>query len=459
MTRGGSSVVLADRAGIVPLQEGDPVADTVGRLWNLDLLQHPDVEERARWLLLDTLACAAAGLQESELVRFETLLAELMPGDIRWPGGKLGLSVPGAATLGAVAACWHEACEGLALAHGRPGLHVIPVALALGAARKARLGEVLDAIVVGYEIGARAGIAMRIRPGLHVDGTWGLLGATAAAARMRGLGSGHAVAALAIASCQIPSSLYLPVSMGNTARNTYAAHAAAQGIFFAEAAAAGVTAPMNVFTHAAAHLAAMPVSPDTWSWPVMEDFLILQGYLKPFAAVRHAHYGAEAAHRWRQNIHAASTTIREATLETYPEALAYCGNRAPETPIQAQFSLSYAVACILSGHELTASAYSDAVLADPESRRIESLLNVRVSSELSGRGARLTVLSDAGRHTIRVDKVLGDPDQPFTCNDVRDKANGLLAPMLGEPAATRLIEAILFGDRRVTLPQLLALGL
>jgi len=173
----------------------------------------------------------------------------------------------------------------------------------------------------------------------------------------------------------------------------------------------------------------------------------------------HAHYGAEAAHRWRQNIHAASTTIREVTLETYPEALAYCGNRAPETPIQAQFSLSYAVACILSGHELTASAYSDAVLADPESRRIESLLNVRVSSELSGRGARLTVLSDAGRHTIRVDKVLGDPDQPFTCNDVRDKANGLLAPMLGEPAATRLIEAILFGDRRVTLPQLLALGL
>ena len=74
--------------------------------------------------------------------------------------------------------CWDEACEGLARAHGRPGLHAIPPALALGIANRETLREVLTGAVRGYEMAARLGERMRIQPGMHVDGTWGTFGAT-----------------------------------------------------------------------------------------------------------------------------------------------------------------------------------------------------------------------------------------------------------------------------------------
>lgn len=418
------------------------VETTLRRLWRLDLGSHPDVEERVRWLLLDTLACAAAGLDEPEVLQLEATLSHRLPGRVRWPGGRHDLSVTASAAIGAMAACWHESCEGLAIAHGRPGLHSVPVGVALGLAEGATLGAALTAIVVGYELGARAGMAMRIRPGLHVDGTWGLLGATSAAAHLLGLDEERALAALAAAACQIPSSLYLPVSTGNTARNTYASHAVTQGVFLAEAAGAGVTAPIGAFAHAAAHLAARPLVPGTWNWPDTEDFLILQGYLKPFAAVRHTHYGAEAARRWSSRSDHSSANIEKLTLDTYSEALTYCGNRDPQTPIQAQFSLSYAVACVLSGHPLTAKAYSPEVMADREMRRLEALVEVRVTEEFAGRGARLTVQHGGRRDVIEVDQVLGDPGMPFTRTEVRTKADELLRARLGDQGAARLVDAV-----------------
>src|SRR5687768_1348577 len=118
--------------------------ETLAWLAKLDIAAEPKVLERARLLLLDTIACAVVGFAEpepQELAR--TLAVSGMTG--RWPGAP-GLDMVPAAFAAAVAACWHEACEGLARAHGRPGLHAVPVAVSLGLARGATFGDVLKAI-------------------------------------------------------------------------------------------------------------------------------------------------------------------------------------------------------------------------------------------------------------------------------------------------------------------------
>ena len=67
-------------------------------------------------------------------------------------------------------------------------------------------------------------------------------------------------------------------------------------------------------------------------------WLIEEGYLKPFAAVRHVHYGAAAALEWRRRMAGevggvAAGTIEAITLSIYEEGRTYCGNRAPVTAI------------------------------------------------------------------------------------------------------------------------------
>lgn len=430
-----------------PTQASEPVpgidvAGTLAWLQQLNLSEQPAVERRARWLLLDTLACITAGFAYDEPATYARRLAGHMPGSVTWPGIEVALAPVPAAAVATMAACWHEACEGLARAHGRPGLHAVPVAAALGAQRNASLRQILEAIVWGYEIGGRAGEAMRIRQGLHVDGTWGTLAAVAAAARMLDLDAAQCLEALATAACQLPVSLYAPVRAGKSARNTYAAHAVSQGIFLAEAAAAGIRAPLDVFEEAALQLGTGSVPAEGWLWCPPGEFLILQGYLKPYAAVRHTHYAASAACQWHAAHAGQAGRIRRLVLTTYAEAATYCGLRAPAVPIQAQFSLSYAAAHALLHGSLGTSAYAPAVLSDPELQRLEALVELRIDERV-GRGATLQVDTDTDVTTFTVDSVLGDPGQPFDEAAVREKALTYLTTRLNKEDALRLIEHVL----------------
>src|SRR5205085_877745 len=118
-------------------------------------------------------------------------------------------------------------------------------AVALALARPASLGDVLRALVAGYEIGGRLGEVFRIKPGMHVDGTWGTFAAVAAAAKLRGLGAPAVLDALHGAACQLPFSLYRPIAAGHVTRNGYLGHAAALALFVTATAAGGMTAPAD----------------------------------------------------------------------------------------------------------------------------------------------------------------------------------------------------------------------
>src|SRR6185369_17044434 len=114
----------------------------------------------------------------------------------------------------------------------------------LSATHDVSLGDLLVALVTGYEIGARAGEAWRIPPGWHVDGSWHSLGVAAAVARLTA--GPHAIQpAIEAAACQIPASLYLPIAAGSVLRNTYPAHAVLLGMLSASAAAAGFEMPQG----------------------------------------------------------------------------------------------------------------------------------------------------------------------------------------------------------------------
>jgi 2-methylcitrate dehydratase PrpD len=248
--------------------------------------------------------------------------------------------------------------------------------------------------------------------------------------------------AIEAAACQIPASLYLPITVGSSVRNTYVSHAVLLGMLSAAAAEAGFDMPRGALEESrrrvlqAADLA--QVTP-------AGEWTICDGYLKPFAGVRHTHYGVEAALRIRKHPEFSLDKVRLITLQTYEEATRYCGNRAPRSAIQAQFSLSYAIAAALALGDLGPEAYAD-LGPDTAIARLEKLVVVGVDPHRVGRGATLTVDIGTNTHSESVDKVAGDPTWPMSAEEVVTKFSRYAEPTLGVQCARELTAFFWDGD-------------
>lgn len=415
----------------------DDLLDVVAPLGDRGRALPLDVETRARWLVLDTLGCAIAG-SRSSTVRSWLDRHGLSDDPYGTPAdGRSGADVGPAIAL-AMGACWDEACEGHAGAHGRPGI------AALGAIWPSvplmSVGDLLRAVVVGYEVGARMGAALRIAPGMHVDANWPSLGAAAAAACALGLDPPEIVGAVGIAACQLPVSLYRPVETGDTARNTYLGHAALLGLMAAQSSAVGISAPRDaVETYArVAHGRPAVAMPDGAG-----SSEILNGYFKEYAAVRHVHYAARAAAELRVDVELED--IRSIELWTYPEAIQYCGIRDPHAPLQAQFSLSFGVAAMLRFGRLDPAVYRDPEFDDPLLRSLEAKVVIHDEPGWAGRrAARLRLTRDDGQTSeTSTFAVRGDASMPWSEATLTDKFLAYCAGSLAEERARSVADHLL----------------
>ncbi|MBA2965347.1 MULTISPECIES: MmgE/PrpD family protein [Ramlibacter] len=385
-----------------------PALDAVGEwLWPAARELPPAVVARTRRLWLDTAACAFAGLRAAELTRWLALQAEGDAGRVPLPGLATPLSASAAATAFAVGACWDEACEGVALAHGRPGVPVVAALWAQLAVHDATWDQLWRATAVGYEIGARLGARLRIKPGMHVDGVWSAFGAAAAVVFLRGGDWACARRAIEACAAQLPFSLYRPIRQGATIRNLYLGHSAWLGLQAAQAALSDWTMPAGCLDDVLA------LALDGGQGAVLPgpgDWLVLQSYWKPFAAVRHVHYGAQASLRLRAAL-PAGVVPDEMRLTVYPEALQYCPNRAPATAIAAQFSLTWGLAAAWIHGALSPAEFRGDRFADERVRRLEQRIVVEVDAQAfppPARGARLFVRLGDRSWTVEQGAVTGD---------------------------------------------------
>jgi len=385
---------------------------------------------RAQRLWLDTVSCACSGIRPEEPARWIAAQARGDAGAVPLPGSAVHLSAAAACSSFAVAACWDEACEGLALAHGRPGVPVVAALWPELAGGRHSWQAVLRATAAGYEVAARLGARLRIRPGMHVDGVWSALGAAAALVHLRGGNWHEAQRALEACAIQLPFSLYRPVRDGANARNLYLGHSSWLGRQAAEAVLAGFSTPTGAIDEFAG-LALAPQPAGEWIAP--GAWLLLQSYWKPFAAARHVHYGAQAALQLRAQLPDLDA-VEAIRLTAYPEALQYCGIRAPQTSLAAQFSLSFGVAAALVHGDLSPAEFHPPRFHDPVLRRLEALVELVPDAQAvpgTTRGARLQVRAGAREWQVAQGPVAGDAGQEPTPDQVMHK----FARYTGEDAA------------------------
>ena len=414
-------------------------------------------------MLIDTLSCVFEGRNAPEVKSLEMSLGHDHAGIFRFPGGPR-LSSWSCATLASMASTWSEACEGLPYAHGRPGLSIVGALLPLAVERNATLGEVLRALSLGYEVGARCGGWLRIRPGMHVDGNWPGLGVAVAVSHLLKLSTAQTITALNIAACQLPASLYLPIKTGHNARNTYLSHSALLGLMSAYSAQAGITAPREALLEYAEHHAVhdgLPVPDETHAF--IED-----AYFKPFASARHVHYGVEAALKVRlamgasnglssgAEIDALMEAIESIVLKVYPEAATYAGNRDPQATITGQFSLSLGVASALRFGHMDPKIYDPEFFFDPGLRRLERMVEIEVDPEIASSGQRQAVLCVKTKNTSfqeKIEHLMGDPLLPMSELEVQDKFTKYSSGCVTKDGAARFIQALMHGSAELNFAE------
>lgn len=409
-----------------------------------------EVQRETRTCLLDTLGIALAGtrLPIAAIVR-RFVARHLAVGEGR--GARTirdgrRVSVPGAALAGAAIVDGFDGHDGHALCKGHAGVTVIPAALAFAdALALTDWDEFLTLVLLGYEIGTRAGIALHATsPTLHSSGAWNALAAAAIGSRVLCLSHDRTAHALGIAEYYGPRSRLMRIIEHPTMVKDGSTMGAFAGVSAAYLAEEGFTgAPADTID-----LEASAGNPSLWR-DLGSRWRILEQYRKPDPVCRWTQPAAEAVFSLRRRYPAMThADVADVEVETFHEA-ASLSCREPAETDAAQYSLPFVVAAALVHGRLTVAEIAGEGLGDEAVLRLSRAVKLVERSEFSARfpaerwgNVRLTLrdgtILDSGPHTTR-----GDPATPLSMEALSVKFRTNAAAALDERAVQRIADQVM----------------
>jgi 2-methylcitrate dehydratase PrpD len=298
--------------------------------------------------------------------------------------------------------------------------------------------EFLTCLVLGYEVGTRAGIALHASvPDYHCSGAWNALGAAAIGARLLGLDTTATRHAFGIAEYFGPRGQILRVCDHPTMLKDgsgWGAHTGASAVLLAQAG----------FTGAPALTLESAVVQDAWSdlgtrWRIREQ------YFKPYPVCRWAQPAIEAALALRRAHALAADDIARVRIESFAEAVAL-GSQCmrPRTTDEAQYSITYPVATALVAGTMDTAALAPAALADPVVEALLARIELVEAPELSRRFpaerfARVRITLRDGRVFASRDAVArGSAENPLDDAELQRKFCAYAEPALGAERTARV---------------------
>jgi 2-methylcitrate dehydratase PrpD len=419
----------------------------------------PEVVECAKEHILDALGVGIAGASLPGSDRLHAAVLGLGAAEeasvLGFPGR---LPAPSAALLNGtfVHSLEYDDTHTASIVHGSS----VIVAAALAAAEKhnASGADFVRAVVIGWEIMIRMGLAAPgafQRRGFQVTSVGGPFIAALLATLLARRPADEAVHAMGIAGSQA-GGVFEFLSEGATVKSMHPGWAAHAGLAAAQLAAGGMTGPSTIFegTHGFYRVyagdadapARLAESLDTLG----ARWLILDASLKGHPCCHYIHPFLECAERLRAS---AIGVERIGSIECdVPEeqAMLICDpwerKLAPASGYDAKFSLPYVLAMLLCEGRVGVDTF-----AGPANHRGALELAKRISWKAwKGSGfpqrfaAKLRVKLKDGRSIEEsVSQVRGSPERPFSRSEIVEKFDANAALRLGEEGARVLRQSVL----------------
>ena len=414
--------------------------------------QLPDgVIQKAKECFTDFMGVALRG---SETESGEAVKNIIRPGDESTVIGQ-GRSTPMEAGLAnGIFAHSMDLDDGHRLAMLHPGACVIPASLSLCEAENRTGKELIESIVVGYQVAIALG--MMVNPGhrsrgFHSTGTCGTLGAAAAACKAMDLSETQITNALGLAGTQAAGLLESDHS-GSMGKHLHTGRAAQSGILSALLARNGFTGAETILEGDEGFLKAMAdvdpnamtdidpnamtdidpnamtdidpytmahVHPHETDLP-MENYHISDVYFKIYPVCRHLHSSIDALLEIVEEEHPELGEIEKITVNTYKIAAEHDDYHPTSTEALRQ-SLPVSMAVALLNHyqetgDLIEFSYSprNKEGINDISGKIQIKTNDTLDKEYpKSRPSEVSISTQKGVYKRRVDLPYGEPENPL----------------------------------------------
>ncbi len=413
-----------------------------------------DLEEStvtaAKNVVLDTIGAILAGSRLSENAGFANMVLGMGNGGNATLLGHAGATQPMmAALVNATAGVSLEMDEGSRLGGGHPSIHVTPGAIAMAEERKCTGAELLESVIVGYEVTSRIGSGTIVKDEVHSHGTWGTAGTAAATARILGLNAQETRSAISMAASMSPANTWTPCLEGATVRNLYPGRSGFQGILAAQLVQCGFTAlqdgPSDLYQSLLGAGFDTEAVVSGLGYP--GAYRIQNNYFKFHACCLYNHPALDAVESLLRQEEFTATDVSRVQIEAPPLALTMA-DPEPDNMLAAKFSIPYAVAALLVRGNANVTAFYPDQISNPHIRELAGVVEVAADSEMSLRrydypSARVAVsLKDGRRLEQSVTAQKGDYRNPVTQDELLSKFRFLATETLGESRTSQVIDAV-----------------
>ncbi|MEM5461070.1 MmgE/PrpD family protein [Paraburkholderia phytofirmans] len=410
---------------------GSPTVSTVNVLARyvraLKTTDIPDVsKQRAAMAILDTLACAAAGLDVPSVAAARDATMKLFgKGEVPiWFDGRR-TTAAGAIFANSSAAAVLDMDDGHNEARGHPAAAIIPAVLALALEIGASADDVLSAIVIGYEIGIRikSGRGDHGQKGAHGQtGVWTGFGVAAATGWLLKLSEEQLANSLALAGVYSPNLIA-------TAYTTELGADVKEGI--------PLSAVSGYSSMTLASLGHVGFGDTLDHFPFYDSERILKdlgdsemkidsNYFKPYATCRHFHGAMKAVENLIEKYKIKVDEIKAIKVYVYEYALRLSNKKRPENLTDIQYSIPYGVAvmAILGADALM--PIEESLLGRTDVGALADKVEIVPDPELSARFPefvlnRVDIVTAGGTYSSPAARPPCDADNPMSMEELEHK--------------------------------------
>ncbi|MFN8556194.1 MAG: MmgE/PrpD family protein [Dehalococcoidia bacterium] len=423
----------------------------------------PAAVDAAKWILLDTLGGMLASSTLPETRKFADMAARRGRDGVATLVGFADKADPlFAAMLNATSACSFETDEGNRLGGGHPAIHVLPPSLAEAEARGATGRQLIETIVVSYEVMSRLASGSPARWPIHSHGTHGSPGAAAAVAHLRGYDATDMRRVLNLATCMSPATTWQVCFEGGTVRNIFPAESCFLGMMAVDLDACGYTsaadAPPNVFGEI--------MGDGTYDTErVVRDlgsqWRVTTNYFKLHASCAITHPPLDATYNILDRRPVAPDEIASIEVIASPVS-GYLAYDDPENMLSAKFSIPYSIAAAVVLRRTDIDAFRGPSLDDPRIRDLARRVTVTPDPDVTwrdhkGRNTAVMMKLRSGETlSSETEFVRGDAMNPVDRSVLLEKFRYLAGQRLNESAVQAVIDAVMAIEGAADLSRLRA---
>lgn len=425
---------------------------TFDRISNFVLAQSPDgipdsALDTAALMTLDTLGIvAASGPMEAGVIGRETAALLYGSSDPSFSARMLfdgrTVSLAGAAYAAATQTDNLDGHDGYNPTKGHIGVVAIPTLAILGQHLPDLSGpDALAAVVTGYEIAGRAGLALHASVSdYHTSGAWNALGVVAMAARLRGHTADQLRQGLGIAEYHGPRSQMMREIANPSMLHDGSGWGAMVGISATILAEKG-------FTGAPAITIEADETAEHWS-DLGQFWQMEHQYVKPYPICRWAHAAIDGVRTVMRDHGLTHEDVADVRINSFHEAVCLFKD-LPDTTSKAQYSLPFAVAIQIVYGRIGVEHISGAGLNDTRVAEVMTRISVAEADRHNarfpqGRCADVQITTRDGRTLDSGDiDARGGPEAPMSRKEVVEKFMEFASPSLGEARAKAIRDATL----------------